>query len=495
MTKILAILFLNGLAGFAFANTLYVNNISGSDKNDGLSEKTAFASIEKAFASVKISDRVEIANTGKPYQRSYPGPQGVSLVPAAGGTVEAPLTVNGNGAVMSGLSVIPADKWAAEPKNMYSVFFYPMSNMYKGVKKDNFWFDETQIWWVDGKAAPNCKSVEELEKNPGAFWWNKAEKKLLFHLPENRKIESLKIEIPSNSGIYIHKDHAIVKDLTMIFSWNDGFDIAASPKNVIYKNCIAYNNCGQGFSCHNTGNAYYEDCAAIRCASSGSCDVHWSNSTYKRCIFVNNTYEAGVYATDESIHSYEDCLIAGNRPFEQIWQNNHSKMNFANCVITGNSDTISIVKLMNGSLCFKNCTVTDAASICTVPYSSSASLTVESCVLARCKDFFINIPGIFKDRFYLKGNLYIGGPGNILDKKLYGPENWAEYLKQGIESDSEWKNLELTGPLKTELAEYVKLKGRHTETSVGARLPKEVWERYFRLLKAIPTPAGIIEAQ
>ncbi|OGV38358.1 MAG: hypothetical protein A2020_08245 [Lentisphaerae bacterium GWF2_45_14] len=376
---------------------------------------------------------------------------------------------------------------------MYSVFFYPMSNMYKGVKKDNFWFDETQIWWVDGKAAGNCKSMEELEKTPGAFWWNKAEKKVIFHLPKDVKMELLRIEIPCNSGIYIHKDHALVKDLKIIFSWNDGFDIAADPKNVVYKNCIAYNNCGQGFSCHGTGNAYYEDCAAIRCASSGSCDVHWSNSTYKRCIFVNNTYEAGVYATDESIHNYDDCLVVGNRPFEQIWQLSHAKMNFSNCVIIGRADSLAILKLANGSVCFKNCTIADAAFICTVEPSSSGSLTIESCVLARCKDFFLNIPGNFKDRLYLRGNLYINGPGNVFDKRLYGESEWTEYLKLGAEANSQWKNIDLVGPLKTELPDMVKLKGRHGEASVGATLPKEVWEKYFKLLKEIPTPAGIIE--
>ncbi|MDD3127576.1 MAG: right-handed parallel beta-helix repeat-containing protein [Candidatus Izemoplasmatales bacterium] len=491
--KTLAILFLSVLGLCTFAETLYVNNISGNDKNDGLSEKTAFASIEKAFASVKTSDHVEIANTGKPYQRPYPGERGQELVPRCGGTADAPLVVNGNGAVISGLSVIPAEKWKKESEKMYTVFFYPMSNMYKGVKKDNFWFDETQIWWVDGEAAPNCKSMEALEKVPGAFWWNKAEKKLVFHLPQGKKIGDLKIEIPSNSGIYITHDHALVKNFVMIFSWNDGFDIAGSPKNVVYKNCSAYNNCGQGFSCHNSGNAYYEDCAAIRCASSGACDVHWCNSTYKRCIFVNNTYEAGVYATDESVHNYDDCLIAGNRPFEQIWQRSHSKMNFANCVIVGRADSLAISSLANGSVSFKNCTITDAASVCAVPSSSTASLAIESCVLARCREFFIKLPGVFKDRFYLKGNLYIGGPGNIIDEKLYGPENWAEYLKLGLEMYSEWRNIELTGPLKAELPEAVMLKGRHIETSVGAKLPEEVWKRYFKLLKDVPTPAGIIE--
>lgn len=495
MRPVLSALLITAIFTTANAKTLFVNNISGSDKNDGLSEKTAFASIEKAFASVALSDHVEIANTGKPYQRPYPGDKGQPLVPRCGGTADAPLVVNGNGAIISGLSVIPAEKWNKESERIYSVFFYPMSNMYKGVKKDNYWFDETQIWWIDRQAAPNRKSMEELEKAPGAFWWDKAEKKLLLNLPEGKSINDLKIEIPSNSGIYITHDHTIVKNLVVIFSWNDGFDIANSPKNVTYKNCVAYNNCGQGFSCHDTGNAYYEDCAAIRCCSSGSCDVHCSNSTYKRCIFVNNTYEAGIYATDESIHNYEDCLIAGNRPFEQIWQHNHSKINFANCVITGKADSLSILKVTNGSACFKNCTFTDAASICSVAESSTASLYFENCVFARCKDFFINLPGAFRERFYLKGNLYIGKVGNIVNKKTYTTENWKEYLDLKIESDSEFRDIELTGPLETEMPETVRLKGRYAESAVGAKLPQEVWKRYFELLKNIPTPAGITRGQ
>lgn len=493
MKKICAAMSLILLAIGLDAETFYVNNLSGNDGNDGLSEKTAFASIEKAFASVKTSDHVEIANTGKPYQRPYPGERGESLVPRCGGTADAPLVVNGNGAVISGLSVIPAEKWTKESEKMYSVFFYPMSNMYKGVKKDNFWFDETQIWWVEGVAAPNCKSMEALEKVPGAFWWNKAEKKLIFHLPEGRKIGDLKIEIPSNSGIYIMQDHTLVKNLVVIFSWNDGFDIAVSPKNVIYKNCSAYNNCGQGFSCHDTGNAYYEDCAAIRCCSSGSCDVHWSNSTYKRCIFVNNTYEAGVYATNDSIHNYEDCLIAGNRPFEQIWQFNHAKMNFANCVIAGRSDDSAALQITEGSVSFRKCTVTDVSSVGTIP--ASASLSAENCVFARCRDFFFKFPGALKNRFNLKGNLYIGSVGNIVAGTTYTGSDWAGYLKLGIETNSEFRDIELVGPLKTEMPDAVKLKGSFADLEVGAKLPKDVWTRYFELLKDVPTPAGITKGK
>ena len=96
---------------------------------------------------------------------------------------------------------------------------------------------------------------------------------------------------------------------------------AGDPRGVHYRNCVAIDNCGQGFSCHGTSVVLYEDCVAVRCASSGSCDVHWSNSSYARCVFMNNVFEGGVAANDHSAHTYSSCLVVHNRPFEQVWQN------------------------------------------------------------------------------------------------------------------------------------------------------------------------------
>ncbi len=476
--------------------TIYVNNLTGDDTLDGLSATVAgdsgpVASIERAFALVKTSDRVEIANTGVPYQRSYPGVRGSSLVPAAGGTAEQMLVVNGNAAVMSGLAVIPEDAWTAEDGLLF-LPFWPMSNQFKGYTQIDHWLDDTHIWWVDGKLAPNAHSMAELRATPGAFWWDRTNKRVLFHKPGDVPLADLRVEIPANMGIYVHHDYTLVQDLVMMFSWNDGFDIAGAPKGVVFRRCISYHNCGQGFSCHGTGSALYDECAAVNCASSGVCDVDWSNSIYRRCVFLTNTFEAGVYAHMESIHTFQDCLIVRNAPFEQIWQRGNSKMNFQNCVVVGRPGT-SLVSLASGSVAFQNCTLLDAEQVAVLPESGGGRITMEHCLVARMNASVLTLPVSALARLSLAGNAYVGVPGHCVADAVYDARNWADLQDTHLEKGSFWPEIALSGELGATPSTPLETVGAGDRTRpVGAKLPEPVWALYAWLQAHQPTPAGLV---
>jgi hypothetical protein len=466
------------------AKTVYVDNVKGKDGNPG-TKALPVASIEKGLALLTVSDSMEVINTGKPYQRPYPGGTGRTLAVNHGGTLEKPMIINGNGAVVTGLSVIPAAKWKKDGE-FYSLFFYPMSNQYKLNRKANYWLDRTRIWWVDGKAAPNCKSREELQKTPGGFWWNKAEKKVLFHLPSGRKLADLKIELPANSGFSFHAPHVIIKNFYVTHSWNDGFDSSGSNYKGIYKNCVAVENCGQGFSCHGTGQTYYEDCAAIRCASSGSCDVHWSISRYNRCIFYDNTYEAGVYTVDEGLHSYSDCIIAANNPSEQIWQKGASAQHFSNCLILGTPGK-HVLLMEIGTVTFRNCTIRGGKGLCRVPGGGNGQLFIDSCVIRDMEEYAYSTPGTAHNRTKTRGNLYIGNPGILHNGKLYKEANWNDFpaLQKRLERTSRIIDGK-TAP------EGLKLKNRYgTPIIPGAQLPQSVLKRFEQLKKINVSLAGV----
>lgn len=467
-----------------FAKTVYVDNVRGNDSNPGTKARPV-ATIDKGLALLKRSDCLEVINTGKPYQRPYRGVTGRTHSVRHGGTLEKPMVINGNGAVVTGLAIIPADKWKKEG-DFHTLFFWPMSNMYKNYKKQNYWVDKTRIWWVNGKAAPNCKSLEELKKTPGGFWWNKAQKKVLFHLPAGKKLADLKIELPANSGFSFYDSHVIIKNFYVTHSWNDGFDSSGSNYKGIYKNCIAVENCGQGFSCHGTGQTYYEDCAAIRCASSGSCDVHWSYSRYNRCIFYENTFEAGVYTVDEGQHSYSDCIIAANGPFEQIWQKVSSSMHFSNCLILGTPGK-NVLLMEHGIVTFRNCTIRGGKGLCSVPGGGPGQLFVDSCVISDMEKYAIMMYGTAPQRTQTRGNLYLNTPGINLKGKLYKEANWQEFVAL-------MKRRERTSRIidgKTAPA-GLKLKNRYgTPIYPGARLPESVLKRFEQLKKIRVSPAGV----
>ena len=137
---------------------IYVDNIRGNDTYDGSRERP-FASLEKACRQVRTSGRIEVVNTGKPYQMPYDGPGRHGLRLRTGGTPDAPLVVEGNGAEISCLAVIPATAWTREEERIYSLPFDPMSNMFRR--------DRTKDYWLVCRRPSRAQSPrpENSEKN------------------------------------------------------------------------------------------------------------------------------------------------------------------------------------------------------------------------------------------------------------------------------------------------------------------------------------------
>ena len=475
-----------------------MNNATGSDAFDGLKPEPAgdgaggpFASIGKAFASVGTSGRIEIANTGKPYQ-------GGNTLVAAGGTAERPLVINGNGALISGLDRVPKEKWTAVREGIVATEFSPMSNVLRGYRPIQHWIASPQIWWLDGKPAPNCTSEEDLNRTEGGFYWNKPLKQVWVHLPAGKTPDDVSLQIPVfGTCVCINTDFVTVRDLRAMFSWNDGFDTHGAGKNIVYQHCIATDNCGQGFSVHDTTVALYEDCLAERNASSGACDVNECHSYYRRCVFVNNTFEAGVYAHEQSQHTFEDCLILGNAPFEQVWQRGQSRMNFINCVIAGRpEDPKGLVMLESGAVHFRECTLADAAFVCRLGATQSASLSLVGCLFARCKEPFFALPAAPGARVRLQDNVYFDGPGVQVGDRVFGEADWAEYQKaSALDKDSTWQDPCLGGPCRVDLPAGSALLAPRQQgrlRRVGAVLPASVWDLYARTREDVATPAGIV---
>lgn len=470
------------------AATIYVDNVKGNDSNDGSKERPV-ASIEKGLTLLKRSGRLEVApNNGKPYRRPYPGVNGKSLDVKVGGTPEQPLVLNGNGAVISGLSAVPADRWEKAGDGVYALPFWPMSNLYKHYHKQDYWLPASRIFFVDGEPAVNCLSHAEMEKTPGSFWWSRKERKLFFKLPAGKPLESLTVELPANAGFYVLADHVRIENFTVILSWNDGFDAAGDPRGVLYRNCVAIDNCGQGFSCHGSSIVLYEDCVAVRCASSGSCDVHWSNSSYARCVFLNNIFEGAVAANDNSAHTYSSCLVVHNEPFEQIWQNNYSRMFFDNCVIIGNGGTIPLMFLRHGSASFRQCTLLNAGILNRGEADNRGTLTIEHSLIGNMGTALMDIPAGMEKRVMLSGNLYFGSKGFRVAGKLLSPgENPGRF-----DVNSRWYDGKLSGRLESELPQPVRQKNASGEMRrVGAALPESVWKNYEKYRKVKTSPAGV----
>ena len=283
-------------------------------------------------------------------------------------------------------------------------------------------------------------------------------------------------------------DHTRVENFTMILSFNDGFDTNRHPRNVIFKNCVAVDNCGQAFSCHDTGVVYYEDCVAVRCASSGACDVHSSNSNYVRCVFIDNVFECGVFGANFSAHTYADCLIAGNKPFEQIWQHQMSRMFFHNCVISGLGNSKALAFYRNGSLSFLQCTLVNGGKLFSGNPDNRGSIQVENCVLAHMKDVLFEVPAGKEKQLRFAGNVYCGKKGIRKNGKLLPPGTSAGKF----ETDCVWSSEVPAGRLNAEIKNYKRLKGAGgVVRSCGAKLPESVWANYRKYRRARTSVNGL----
>ncbi len=389
---------------------IFVDNSLGSDTAfDGSSAaphggKGPYASIKKAFQSAQTSCRITIANTGKPYQ-------GGNSLTKAGGTKELPLEIIGNGAVISGLGEVPSGKWEKLEGNEYATPFFPMTNMLKSYDKIACWIGRPQLWFLDGVPATNCKTRGELAATQGGFMWEKKEKRLVVRLPEGKSPSNVRIQFPvHNTSICVETDNVLVRDLRSVHSWNDGFDTHGSGKGIIFRNCVATDNCGQAFSVHDTTSALYENCVGIRNSSSGVCNNLESVCVFRNCVISDNTFESGVFAPDTCVMAFENCVISGNAPFEQIWQDGKSTLIFVNCVIRGADTSKGILRMSTGRVVFDGCAISNAAFLAQFIGAADGSLTIVNCLVSGVEGPLARLPAHARPNIRATGNLFNGQP-------------------------------------------------------------------------------------
>jgi hypothetical protein len=97
----------------AFARDIYVNNLTGDDRNDGVAPIAVgvhggpHRTLARALRAARKGDRVIVANTGQPYSESITLQGGRNS-----GYADAPFEVIGNGAVLDGTEPILPEAWS-----------------------------------------------------------------------------------------------------------------------------------------------------------------------------------------------------------------------------------------------------------------------------------------------------------------------------------------------------------------------------------------------
>jgi hypothetical protein len=416
------------LCAVSAGETWFVNNESGRDTYDGRSAESKgdgvhgpFATLKRAVSALGASDRLEIIKTALPYREV--------LSIAKGGTPDRPVVVDGHGATIDGLGLVPAPQWKPEADGTFSTEFRTNANKLERVKDVMTWIGSPQIWFVDGRPAPNVTSRAELAATPGGFYWNKGEHRLYYRPAAGKKLADLRIEIPvRGTGIVVHgADYIVVQNLRSVHSLNDGIGTAGC-RGVVFRNLDGSDNCDQGFSAHQGAVNIIEDCRFERNAGSGICDVNNSVTIYRRCLVAHNTFESGAYFLNEGFHLMEDCALFDNADGPQVMASGEGVVQLHNCLVCGKGGNATpLIELQGSNIKLDNCTITDGV-VGVRMASARGALQISNCLFSRCPQALLVVPKGDERRF--KSD-YNGWHLGVLDfgGQRYTAATWLDYQK------------------------------------------------------------------
>jgi len=301
MKRYVAIVLLLGMST-AWGKTVYVNNLHGNDRNNGLSPRQAVATVERAVHLLRTSDTLSLADTGRAYREPI-------LLRNLGGTPEKPLVIEGNGAVITGLKPIRPSEWQMKSPGVH---FFPAVR-----------FGALLPFLVEaGKRIPESPRLESLKEE--TFFW--APDGVYFRPAAGKSIQEYALEgtlVVSGLEI-VDSSYIVCRNLISEYNSNDGFNIHGDCRGLRFDNIVGRNNGDDGFSIHETGdtqvfNGYFHH------NQYGMEDVNASQSSYHGVRVEQNKIGAHFAG---GCHSLIDCVfrdnaedqifINGNRPAHLI---------------------------------------------------------------------------------------------------------------------------------------------------------------------------------
>ena len=276
--------------------TVYLDNVKGSDQFDGSSELPGadgvgpVATIAHASGILKQCGKLVIANGGVPYR-------GTLFLMGKGGTPQTPLIVEGNNATLEGLEVAKPSDWTVEHDDIISMKFSGAAIGFFVVR--------------DGAPPVWAKSLEDIQ--PGENFHDKPANRGYYRLPEGKRIEDMKLEVPTGGygcGVQIiGEDNIIVRNLKCRYFEKDGFNLQGECEGVRFEHIEAYLNGDRGFSCNATASCNVID-GDFHENDSGIAGTAFSRSSFFGVKVARNRSHGALFQGGE--HSIVNGLISDN---------------------------------------------------------------------------------------------------------------------------------------------------------------------------------------
>lgn len=447
----------------ATARDFFVDNLKGHDGNEG-TEAAPFKTVQKGADLAEAGDTIYLAANPEPYREA-------PINFRKSGNADAPIVLDGRGAVLSGILKFQPDSWKDVGGGVYAMAYDSTTPTQAQLER------EYKLVFFDGVPGKVAGKKEDLQ--PLGFFVDEgaAGKMIFIRLPDGQTPADISVAImrTSHTGFHVSGSHITVKNLTSSNTSEDGFS-TTHGKNIVFENVRGCYNMDQGMS-HHGSTAFAKNSIFDHNADAGIRDV-WPDceSTYERCIFAYNQ-TSGIDAKGK-LHVIRDSLFLNNNR-TQIRVEKDASANVDNCYfLAPGLDGVGIYK-----------------STCTVSRCTFANLQVgfragQGSAMLEGNAFLNNeLPLAYFEHAdaerptyeFIKSdnNLFVGGQFKLGESKPVIP--FADYLQQtGQDADS----IEITELGESEASALpIKYDGR----SFGASVKLGVIDSQF----ANPDPAMV----
>ncbi len=298
--KAVALLLLSALAALPAAGVdYYVDNQAGDDSADGLVKGRAFRTLAKATARLRPGDTLHVAPSAV-YRES--------LVLRQSGTAKMPITVKGNGAVISGLAPIPDESWIAKGVGLYHS---PNKACWGALVPRVIDRDGREVTVASGRATrkrPEDLKAGEAVWNAEGIWYRSPDGTS----PAGRGLSGYF----RDSGVKIvRQSHIVVEGIVAERFANDGFNIHGDCHDLVFRDIEGRFNGDEGFSAHET--AETSVCGGwFHHNGDGIADVHASETRYTDVtVEENESFGVGFHG---GVHSMRDSIVRNNGGYQIV---------------------------------------------------------------------------------------------------------------------------------------------------------------------------------
>ncbi len=261
-----------------WARDIYVNNVTGEDRNDGSASEVLGAdvgpvrTITRALQLARKADRVIVSNTGEAYHESITLQGG-----RQSGVPDAPFELVGNGAMLDGTAQVPTEGWS---HYQGKVFRYRPPKM------------SFQLLYLDAKPAERRK-VARREEIAGLqpLQWCIFEGYLYFCVEEDRLPQSYKVAYTDlQVGITLYEvRHVVIRDLVVQGFQLDGVNAFDGVMHATLTGLNCRGNARSGISIGGASRVLVESCLV---GNNGAAQVRSEGVAHTqliRCDLLDNT--------------------------------------------------------------------------------------------------------------------------------------------------------------------------------------------------------------